>query len=111
MDIKDPAKNTFSSAIDQRLQALWIFHVNHSDQGSVNPAASLDAVKAADNDLELHVVVLIFILDLANEGSYFDTLDSLFHKGSSDFSFGLANISLAKEKLSVEIRDINSICS
>jgi hypothetical protein len=105
------SRNTFSSAVNQRLQTLGVFHVNHSDQGGVNPAASLDAVKAANDDLELHIVVLILILDLADEGSNFDTLNSLFHKGSSDFGLGLADISLAKEKLSVKIGDVNGICS
>lgn len=56
---------TFSAAIDERLQALWVLLVDHVDERGIYPAPSLDGVQAADDKCELQVVVLVLVLNLA----------------------------------------------
>ena len=86
------SKYTFCSAIDERLQTFWILEINHSDQGRVNPSSGFDAIKTTDDDLELHVVIFVFVLNLSYIGSDLNSLDSSFYKGSSNLSFGLAYV-------------------
>ena len=100
---------TFGSTVDQRFQALWVLWINHADQCGVDPAASLDTIETTNNNLELHVVILILILNFANVGRDFDSLDSLLDKSSGNLCFRLAYVSLTKKKLSVEIRNVNSV--
>lgn len=101
MNVK--ATLTFSSTINQWLQTLWILRVDHPNKGGINPASGLDAVQPTDDNLKLHVIVFILILDLAHVRCDIDSLHPLLHKGSSNFSLGLANVSLAEEKLSVQV--------
>lgn len=56
---------TFSAAIDQRLETFWDLWVDEVDESGAHPPASVDRVQSADDEIELHVVVVIFILNLA----------------------------------------------
>lgn len=100
---------TFSSTINQRLETLWVLGIHHSDQRCVDPATSFNAVQSTDDDLELHVIVFIFILDLANKRGDLDSFHSLLYKGSGDLCLWLANISLAEEELPVQVGDVDGI--
>lgn len=94
---------TFSSTVHKWLQTQWVIFIDHRDQCGIDPASSFDTVQAADNNVKLHVVVFILVLDLADIGCDFHSLHSLLHKSSRDFSFGLSDVSLAEEKLPIEI--------
>lgn len=59
------AGNTFSSAIDQWFQALWVLWIYQIDQSRVDPSTCFDGIQAANDEVELHIVVIIFILDLS----------------------------------------------
>lgn len=94
---------TFSSTINKWLQARRVIFIDHRDQRGIDPASSFDAVQSTDDNIKLHVVVFIFVLDLADVGCDIHSLHSLLHKSSGDFSFGLSDICLAEQKLPVEI--------
>ncbi len=87
-------RRTFCAAINQGLQAFRVLCIDHPYKCGVDPASRFDRVESTNNYFELHVVVLAFVLYLANKRSYFDTLDSPFYKGGSDFSLRFSNISL-----------------
>ena len=55
---------TFSSSVNHGLEAFWILWVNEVDKSCVYPAPSFYGIKTADNEVELHIVVVIFILNL-----------------------------------------------
>ena len=103
-------RSTFCATIYQRLQALWVFFVHHVHKCSVDPSSRLDAIETADYQLELLVVGIVFVLYFAIEWCDLDTFDSLLNKSSGDFCLRLADIGFAKEKLTVEVGNINSIC-
>lgn len=102
---------TFSSTVDQRLETLWVLWIHHSDQRCIDPATSFDTIQAADDNLELHVVVFIFILNLANKRCDLDAFHSLLYKGSGNLCLWFANISLAEEELPVQVGDVDGVFS
>jgi len=59
--------------------------------------------------VELHVVVLVFVLDLAAVRRDLDTFDALLYELSGNLSFWPTDICLSEEELPVEIRYIDSI--
>lgn len=103
--------STFSSTVDQRLETLWVLRIHHSDQRCVDPATSFDAIQATDDNLELHVVVFVFILNLANKRCDLDAFHSLLYKGSGNLGLWLANISLAEKELPVQVGDVDGVFS
>ena len=86
--------HTFSTTIDQWLQALGILHVNHADKSRINPSSGLDAVETADDNLELHIVILVFVLNLAHIWCNLDAFHSLLYESCSNFGLGLPNVRL-----------------
>jgi len=94
---------TLSATINERLQASLIIHVHHAHKSRINPPPSFYAVKATDDNVELHVVVLVLVLDLANKGRDFDTFDTLLDELCSGFSFRLADVSLTEEELAIQV--------
>lgn len=103
-------RRTFSSTINQRLQAFRLLRFNHCDQGRVDPSASFNAVKATDDYLELHVVVFVLILDFAHIGRDLDAFHTFFNESSSNLSLWLTNICLAEEELTVQVGNVNGVC-
>jgi hypothetical protein len=101
--------HTFSASIDQRLQAFRVFHIHQIYQSRVDPSPSFDAVQTANNNIELHVEVIVLVLNLAIVRCDRDPLDSLFNESSCDFSFRLSNVCLAEEELAVEVADIDCV--
>ena len=65
--MKEPGQSdaTFRSTVNEWLQTLGVFWVYHVDEGRVNPSPRLNRVKTTDDEVELHVVVLVLVLDLA----------------------------------------------
>ena len=56
---------TFGTAVNQWFQAFRIFRVDEVHESRIHPAPRFDRIKAANNKIELHVVIVIFILDFA----------------------------------------------
>ena len=53
---------TFSPAVNERFQALWIVRIDHVYQSGVYPSPRLDRVQAAYDQIELHVILLVLVL-------------------------------------------------
>jgi len=104
------ASLTFSTAINKWLQAFDVVIVYHSDQRRVYPSSGLNTVKSTDNNVELHVIVLIFILDLAYKRRDLDTPHSLLDEPCCCFGFGLTHVCLTEKELSVQVGDIDCVC-
>jgi len=58
-------QRTFSAPIDKRLEGLRVLRVNHVNECRIDPPASFNGVQPANDEIKLHVVVLIFVLNLA----------------------------------------------
>lgn len=56
---------TFSASIDQGLQALWHLWIDHVDKRRVDPPSGFYRIEPANDDIELHVIVFAFVLDLS----------------------------------------------
>lgn len=104
-------RHTFRSAINQWLQALWVFWIDHSNQCRVDPSASFNTVKPTHNHFELHVIILILVLNLSYVRRNFNTFDALLDEGCGDFGLWLAYVRLAEQKLTVQVGDIDGICT
>jgi len=98
-----PNTHTLSATVNQRLQASLIIHVHHAHKCRIDPPPGFDAVKSTDDNVKLHVIVLILVLDLANERRDFDTFDTLLDELCSGLSFRLANVSLTEEELAIQV--------
>ena len=70
----------------------------------------MKTVETADDDLKLHVVIFIFVLNLAHIWGDLNALDSFLHESCSNLCLGFSNVSLPEQKLSVQVGDINCIC-
>lgn len=96
-------RRTLCATVYERFQALWIFWVNHPHSQRIDPPTSFNAVQAANNDFELHVVFLIFVLDLPYKWSDLDTFHTLLDKGCSNLSLRFTNINLTKQELAIQV--------
>jgi len=94
---------TFSATVHKRLQTSLIIHVHHADKCCVDPSPGLDTVKSTDDNVKLHIVILVLVLDLADKGRDPNTLDALLHEPRSSLSFRFANVGLTEEELSVQV--------
>ena len=56
---------TLRPAVDERLHALWVVLVDELHELCIDPPPRLDAVEPADDEVELHVVLVVLVLDLA----------------------------------------------
>ena len=104
------ASETLGTTIDQWLQAVDIFLVYHSDQGSIDPSSCFDTVQTADNNVELEVVVLVLVLNLAAVRVDLDSLDAIFDETSSHLGLVFSDVCLTEEELAVEIGYIDRVC-
>lgn len=100
---------TFGASVHQRLQRFWVVHVDHADESGVDPAPRLDAVESADDDLELHVEILVLVLDLAVERGDLDIFASFHHAGCSHLGFRFTNVVFSEEELTVQVGDVNGV--
>jgi hypothetical protein len=81
------SEHTLRTTINQWLQGLEVILIHHSHERSIDPSTSFHTVEPADHHLELHVVILILVLDLAVERRYFDSFDSLLTKLAATSAF------------------------
>lgn len=81
------ASETLGAAIDQGLQAVGILIINHADQRGVYPSSRFNAVQTTDNDVELKIVILILVLNLATVWRDLDTFDATFDEAGSHLGF------------------------
>jgi hypothetical protein len=56
---------TFGTTIDQRLQAFGIFGIYEINESRVHPAPSFNGIETTYDKIELHVVIIVFVLDFA----------------------------------------------
>ena len=101
---------TFGPAVDERLQRVGRLVVDHVHQHRVDPSAGLDAVHAAHDDLELHVKVLVKVLDPAVVRRDAHPADPLLDERRCHLGLELAHVSLAEEELPVEVGDVDRVC-
>ena len=87
---------TFRASVDQWLETLHVVMVNYAHERSVDPTPRLDTVQTTNYQFELHIVVLVFILDFSIIGSNLHAFDPLLNKSSCHFRFRLSYISLPK---------------
>jgi hypothetical protein len=76
---------TFGSSINQWLKAVFIFWVNQVDKCGVDPSPGLNAVQATNDYVELHVKIVVLVLDLAIMGRDRASLHPLFHESRRTF--------------------------
>jgi len=100
---------TFGASINQRLQAVWVFFINQSNQCSINPSPSLNTVQSANDNVELHVEIVVLVLNLTVVWCDINALDSPFHESSSTFGFRFSNIAMAEKELTVKVRDVDGV--
>lgn len=103
------ALEALCSAVDKGLHGVWIRLVDHADKGGVDPAARFDAVETADDHGKLHVVVFVLVLDFAAVRCDLDAFDTLLDELGGDFGFVAAYIRCTKEKLPVQVGDVNGV--
>jgi hypothetical protein len=79
-DIDDVGWLAFCSSVNERLETLRILRINHPDKSGIDPPPGLDTIQTTYNDLELHVVILVLVLNLADIWRDLDTFDSLLYE-------------------------------
>lgn len=104
------ASETFGTTIDQWLQAVDIVLVYHSHQSSIDPSSRFDAVQTANDDVELEVVVLVLVLNLAAVRVDLDSLDAILDETSSHLSLVFSDVCLTEEKLAIEVGYVDRVC-
>lgn len=102
-------KLAFGATVNQGLQGLGSI-TDESHQGRIDPSPCLDTVQTANDQLELHVEVVILVLDFAGVRRNRDALDAALHESCRDVGLGFADVGFAEEKLAVEVRNIDGIC-
>lgn len=100
---------TLGAPIHKRLQTLHVVHVHHFAEFVVDPAAGFNAVEPANHNVELHVIIVVLVLNLATIGRDGDAANALLDEPSSYLGFWLTDIALSEEELTVEVGNINSI--
>lgn len=101
---------SFGATVYQRLQRVLILHIHHIHKLCINPSSCFNAVKPADNDSKLHIEVFVFVLYFAVVRCNFDPFYSSLHEFGSSLRFRLPYISLAEEKLAIEVGDVDGVC-
>lgn len=101
---------TFCASVYQRLHGVCVVRIYHAAQGSIDPPSCLDAVQAAHHDGELHVEILVEVLDLVVVRCDLDALHPLLHKLGSHLGLGLAHVVFPEKELSVQVRDVDGVC-
>ena len=103
------ADHTLGASVNEGLEREHIIWVNHLHQRGIDPSSRLNAVQAADDDLELHVVLLVLILYCAVVRCDFDTLHSGLNKSRGHFGLRPPDVRLSKEELTIEVRDVDDV--
>ena len=62
-------QRTFSATVNQWFETLWILRVDEIDECGVDPSTGFNRVQTADDNVELHVIVVILVLNLAKVSS------------------------------------------
>lgn len=60
---------TFSTTVNERLQTLRVLRVDEVHKRGVHPSPRLNRIETADDEVELHVEVVVFVLDLSVESN------------------------------------------
>lgn len=111
---EEPAKGgklTLRTTVNERFETLWNVRVDEIDERRAHPPSSIHRVESTDDNVELHVIVVVLVLNFAivsigNSSSvpslamsrrgyvrdYSDTGNSLHDKLGSNSRFGLTNI-------------------
>lgn len=104
------ASETFGAAVDQGLQAVEVVPIHHADQRSVDPSSCFNTVEPADNKVELHVVILVLVLNLAAVWSDLYSSHAAFDEARSHIGFVGSNIGLAEEELAIQVGYVDRVC-
>lgn len=58
-------RKTFCPAVDQWFQTLWILRVDEIYERRIDPTSCFHRVETADDEIELQVVFVTFVLNLS----------------------------------------------
>lgn len=87
---------TFCPTVDQWLERVLIFHIYHIYESRIDPSSCFDAVKTANNELKLHIEILVELLYSAIVRCDLYPLDSALDEFGGDFCLELPYIGLAE---------------
>jgi hypothetical protein len=99
----------FGTAVYQGFVAVFNVLVDHVDEGCVDPPAGFDTVQAADDELKLHVKVLVKVLDHLVVRGDLDAFYSPLDESGGNFGLVTPYILCSEEKLAVQIGDIDGV--
>lgn len=105
------ALEALGAAVDERLDVVGVIGPvrGNRDQHGVYPSSCFDAVKPADNKLELLVEALVEVLDAIIVRGDLHALDPLLDKPCSHFCLVLPDVRLPEQELAVEVGYINCV--
>jgi hypothetical protein len=58
-------RSTLCPTVNEGLQTVWVIFIHHSNKRGVDPPSCFNGIKTTDDDLKLHVVLFILVLNLA----------------------------------------------
>lgn len=76
----------------------------------IYPSTGLDAVQPADDELELHVEVVVKVLDAAVVRGDADAVDALLDETGGDLGLVLSHVGFAEKELAVEVGNVDCVC-
>lgn len=104
------ALEALGAAVDERLDPVGVFGLlGDGHEHGIDPSARLDAVQAANDELELLVELLVKVLDAVVVRRDGDALDAPLHELGGDLGLVLAHIVFAEEELAVKVGDVDGV--
>lgn len=108
--------DTFCTTIDHRFEAFWVLRVYEIDQSRVHPSSSFDGVQSTDDQIDcdilslsnrmqyrryrkltLHVILVSFVLYLAEIWRDFNAWHAPHDKFCGHCSFGFTDVFRSKK--------------
>lgn len=100
---------TLGPPVNQWNQAVGIALLSDADEHGVKPAARVNVVEPAHDELELAIKVGVKVLDATAVRRDGDAVNAALNEAGRHFGLELANIGTAKEELSVKIGNVNRV--
>jgi hypothetical protein len=94
------------TTINQRLHRIRILGIHHLHQRRVDPPPRLDRIQSTDDQLELLVICLVVVLDLAVVRCHFDAGDAVHDECGGDDGFGFSDVGFAAGRSAVMMKEM-----
>lgn len=105
------ALEALGAAVDERLYPVGVVDLlGNGHEHGVDPAARLDAVQPADDELKLLVEARVKVLDAGVVSGDAHALDALLDEARGNLGLVPAHVGLPEEELSVEVGDVDCVC-